>query len=85
MAAQGKRPRRRGPRSQLGNDIREWIMFVVAIFIVIYFAIRGSELNPWWIMLLGSMLGFSMLVAGVQQSIGWRGDSEEGKEEEDDS
>jgi predicted phage tail protein len=59
-------------------------MFVVAISIVIYFAIRGSELSAWWIMLLGSMLGFSMLVAGVQQSLGWRAAEPEEEEEDDD-
>lgn len=83
MSKQGQSPRR--PSRQIGNDLREWIMFLVAIGIVIWFAVRGSELNAWWIMLLGSMLGLSMLVAGVQQvsdSKKRRDDTEEGEEDE---
>jgi hypothetical protein len=58
-------------------------MFLVAIGIIIYFAARGTELSGWWLMLLGSMLGLSMLVAGVQGG-GWFGSRGEDDEETED-
>lgn len=51
-----------------GKEAREWIMFLVAIGLVIYFAVSGVELSPWWLMLLGAMLGLSVLVTGIQRS-----------------
>lgn len=55
-----------------GREVREWIMFLVAIFVVIYFAISDVELDAWWLMLLGSMLGLSVLVTGVHAALGAR-------------
>lgn len=76
--------RRQRSSAEISSDAREWIMFLVAIGIIIYFAVRGSDLSGWWLMLLGSMLGLSMLVAGVQGS-SWfpsREDDEEDGEDE---
>lgn len=44
-------------------------MFIVAIGVVVYFALSGTELSPWWLMLLGSMLGLSVLVTGIQRAM----------------
>lgn len=57
------------PRAR-GTEAREWIMFLVAIGLVIYFAVSRIELSPWWLMLLGSMLGLSVLVTGIQRAFG---------------
>lgn len=56
-----------------GGEAREWIMFLVAIGLVIYFAVSRIELSPWWLMLLGAMLGLSVLVTGIQRSFGGGG------------
>lgn len=53
-----------------GSEAREWIMFLVAIGLVIYFAVSRIELSPWWLMLLGAMLGLSVLVTGIQRAFG---------------
>lgn len=62
-------------------------MFLVAVGIVIYFAVSGIELSPWWLMLLGSMMGLGVLVAGVQRAMGiiakQAEHSDEGEDEEE--
>jgi len=69
--------------SERGNTFRKWVLFSVGIGVVVYFAATQNELSTGWLLLIASMLGFSMLVEGVQQSLGMGGSKPKKDEAED--
>lgn len=53
-----------------GSELRAWIMFFVALVLLIMFAIKGSQLGPYWTLMLGSMLGLTIIVTAIQGLMG---------------
>lgn len=51
-----------------GREAREWILFLVGIGLVIYFASSRPQLDVGWLMLIGSMLGLSVLASGIRNT-----------------
>lgn len=63
-----------------GSEIRAWIMFVVALILLVFFAVKGTQLGPYWTLMLGSMLGLTIIVSAIQGLTGGKPRSDDEKD-----
>jgi hypothetical protein len=68
------------------QELRTWLLFVTGIILLVVFAWRKDPLGPYWTMILGAMLGMTVLVSAVQGGAGTNtGRKTRGKDNDDGS
>ena len=56
--------------SHAGQELRTWILFFVGIGLVVFFALNGSSLNPWWTLIIGAFTSTALIVSAVKSVTG---------------
>lgn len=56
--------------SKAGQEVRTWVLFILGIGLVIFFAGDKNELNPWWTIIIGVFTSSTILVSAVKTLMG---------------
>lgn len=52
--------------SKEGQELRTWILFLLGIGLVIFFAWKRNPLNPWWTLIIGGFTCATIIISAVQ-------------------
>jgi hypothetical protein len=49
------------------DDLRSWLVCLVGLFLICYFAATKQNLDPYWMVLLGGMIGVTVIAGSVRR------------------
>lgn len=50
------------------EDLRSWLVCLVGLAVILFFAFTGQDLDPYWMVLLGGMIGVTVIAGSVRRN-----------------